>query len=61
MKSMIDQAIRRNRVHVDNGTAVFNAVAQKDADVGEHRFDKAVAVSPLSHGGRSGRGPSSDS
>jgi hypothetical protein len=43
-KSMIDQAARRNREHVDAGRAVFRAVALEDADLIGGRFDKAFAI-----------------
>lgn len=43
-RSMIVQATRRNRVHVDAGKAVFEAVALTDANFGDLRFDKVFAV-----------------
>jgi cyclopropane fatty-acyl-phospholipid synthase-like methyltransferase len=43
-KAMIDRAVRRNREHVDEGTAAFKAVALEDADFGNERFDKVFAV-----------------
>lgn len=43
-RSMIVQATRRNRVHVDAGKALFVAVALADADLGDLRFDKVFAV-----------------
>ena len=42
--SILDQATRRNREHVDDGKAVFRAVALADADLGVHRFDKIFAI-----------------
>ncbi|MGH3006579.1 MAG: class I SAM-dependent methyltransferase [Gaiellaceae bacterium] len=43
-KAMIDRAVRRNRDHVDEGTAAFKAAALKDADFGNERFDKVFAI-----------------
>src|SRR3954452_16207761 len=40
---MIDMARRRNREHVDGGTAVLEATALEDADLGDRRFDKVFA------------------
>ena len=40
---MIAMAARRNREHVDAGTAAFEAVALEDADFGARRFDKIFA------------------
>src|SRR3954467_13257742 len=40
---MIDMATRTNREHVDAGTAVLEAVALEDADLGDRRFDKVFA------------------
>ena len=46
---MIEIATRRNREHVDAGTAVLEAIALEDADLGDRRFDKVFAfnVAPL--------------
>jgi cyclopropane fatty-acyl-phospholipid synthase-like methyltransferase len=43
-KSMIDQATRRNREHVDGGKAILKTVALKDADFSANRFDKVFAI-----------------
>lgn len=40
---MIEMATRRNREHVDAGRAVLEAIALKDADLGNQRFDKVFA------------------
>jgi SAM-dependent methyltransferase len=40
---MIEMAKRRNRVHVDAGRAVLEAVALEDADLGDRRVDKVFA------------------
>jgi len=40
---MIEMATRRNREHVDAGRAVLEAIALKDADLGDQRFDKVFA------------------
>jgi SAM-dependent methyltransferase len=40
---MIEMATRRNREHVDAGTAELEAVALEDADFGDRRFDKVFA------------------
>ena len=40
---MIEMATRRNREHVDAGTAVLEAIALEDADLGDRRFDKVFA------------------
>jgi SAM-dependent methyltransferase len=40
---MIAQATKRNRAHVDAGTARFVAAAMEDADLGGERFDKVFA------------------
>ena len=40
---MIDAARRRNRVHVESGRAVLEAVALEDADLGDQRFDRVFA------------------
>src|SRR5215212_6710397 len=40
---MIEMATRRNREHVDAGTAVLEAVALEEADLGDRRFDKIFA------------------
>jgi SAM-dependent methyltransferase len=41
--AMIEMAARRNREHVAAGTAVLEAVALEDVDLGDQRFDKAFA------------------
>ncbi|MFN2470239.1 MAG: class I SAM-dependent methyltransferase [Gaiellaceae bacterium] len=43
-KSMIDQATRRNRVHIGRGRAIFVALALQDAAMIGERFDKAFAI-----------------
>jgi cyclopropane fatty-acyl-phospholipid synthase-like methyltransferase len=43
-KPMIAQAAHRNREHVAEGRAAFEAVALADAELGEERFDKVFAV-----------------
>lgn len=40
---MIAAARRRNRLHVESGRAVLEAVALEDADFGDQRFDKIFA------------------
>jgi SAM-dependent methyltransferase len=40
---MIAMAARRNREHVERGTAVLQAAAIADADLGDERFDKVFA------------------
>jgi SAM-dependent methyltransferase len=42
--AMIARAARRNQAHIDAGRAVFEAVALKNADFGQARFDKVFAV-----------------
>lgn len=42
-EKMIGAARRRNRVHVEAGRAVLEAVALEDADLGAQRFDKVFA------------------
>jgi trans-aconitate methyltransferase len=43
-RPMIDQALRRNRAHVQAGRAVLQAAALADADLGGWRFDKVFAL-----------------
>ena len=43
-RPMIAQAERRNRLHVDAGLVAFRAVALAEAELGDDRFDKVVAV-----------------
>ena len=40
---MIAAARRRNRLHVESGRAVLEAVALEDAGLGDQRFDKVFA------------------
>ena len=40
---MIAAARRRNRLHVQSGRAVLEAVALEDADLGDQRFDRVFA------------------
>jgi SAM-dependent methyltransferase len=42
-QKMIAAARRRNRLHVESGRAVLEAVALEDADLGDQRFDKVFA------------------
>jgi ubiquinone/menaquinone biosynthesis C-methylase UbiE len=42
-QKMIAVARRRNRLHVEAGRAVLEAVALEDADLGDQRFDKVFA------------------
>jgi len=42
-QKMIAAAKRRNRVHVESGRAVLEAVALEDVDLGEQRFDRVFA------------------
>ncbi len=42
-QKMIAAAQRRNRLHVESGRAVLEAVALEDADLGDQRFDKVFA------------------
>ena len=42
-REMVKMATRRNRAHVDAGTAVLQAVALEDAALGDRRFDKVFA------------------
>lgn len=42
--TMVDQAVRRNRKHVDEGRAAFKAVALNDATFEDERFDKVFAI-----------------
>jgi SAM-dependent methyltransferase len=42
-QKMIAVARRRNRLHVQSGRAVLEAVALEDADLGNQRFDKVFA------------------
>jgi SAM-dependent methyltransferase len=42
-QKMIAAARRRNRLHVESGRAVLEAVALEDADLGHQRFDKVFA------------------
>lgn len=44
-RPMIDAAEKRNRAHIASGTAMFQAAALGDADLGDQRFDKIFAVS----------------
>lgn len=41
---MIDAAVRRNRPHVEAGTAEFICAPFADAELGHRRFDKAFAA-----------------
>ncbi len=41
---MIDAAARRNASWVDSGTAEFLVAKLEDADLGDRRFDKVLAV-----------------
>jgi protein-L-isoaspartate O-methyltransferase len=43
-KPMIDQAVRRNREHVESGRATFHAVSLAEAAVIRNRFDKAFVI-----------------
>src|SRR5215212_1464511 len=40
---MIELAMRRNRAHVEAGTAVLESAALEDVNLGESRFDKVFA------------------
>jgi SAM-dependent methyltransferase len=42
-QKMIAAARRRNRLHVESGRAVLEAVALEDADFGAQRFDRVFA------------------
>jgi SAM-dependent methyltransferase len=42
-QKMIAAARRRNRLHVESGRAVLEAVALEDADLGDQRFDRVFA------------------
>ena len=42
-QKMIAAAWRRNRLHVESGRAVLEAVALEDADLGDQRFDRVFA------------------
>jgi SAM-dependent methyltransferase len=42
-QKMIAAARRRNRVHVESGRAVLEAVSLEDAKLGDQRFDKVFA------------------
>jgi SAM-dependent methyltransferase len=42
-QKMIAAARRRNRLHVQSGRAVLEAVALEDADLGDQRFDRVFA------------------
>jgi SAM-dependent methyltransferase len=42
-QKMIAAARRRNRLHVESGRAVLEAVALEDVDLGAQRFDKVFA------------------
>jgi ubiquinone/menaquinone biosynthesis C-methylase UbiE len=42
-EKMIALAERRNRAHVDAGKAIFHAVALRDFDAGDRRFDRVFA------------------
>src|SRR5688500_18435976 len=42
-QKMIAAAKRRNRLHVESGRAVLEAVALEEADLGDQRFDKVFA------------------
>ncbi len=42
-EKMIAAAKHRNRLHVQSGRAVLEAVALEDADLGDQRFDKIFA------------------
>jgi SAM-dependent methyltransferase len=42
-QKMITAARRRNRLHIESGRAVLEAVALEDADFGEQRFDRVFA------------------
>jgi hypothetical protein len=47
---MIEMATRRNREHVDAGRAVLEAIALKDADLGNQRFDKVLPSTSIPSG-----------
>jgi SAM-dependent methyltransferase len=42
-QKMITTASRRNRLHIESGRAVLEAVALEAADLGDQRFDKVFA------------------
>lgn len=42
-QKMISAATRRNRLHIESGRAVLEAVALEDADLGRQRFDRVFA------------------
>jgi len=42
-QKMIAAARRRNRLHVESGRAVLEAVALEDAELGDQRFDRVFA------------------
>jgi SAM-dependent methyltransferase len=42
-QKMIAAARRRNRLHIESGRAVLEAVALDDADLGDQRFDRVFA------------------
>jgi SAM-dependent methyltransferase len=42
-QKMIEVARRRNRLHIESGRAVLDAVALEDAELGRQRFDKIFA------------------
>ena len=42
-QKMIAAARRRNRLHVESGRAVLEAVALEDVDLGDQRFDRIFA------------------